>query len=105
LPAGRFGADQPAPKAGARRPLTPATPRLQGTPACGRGPSACRDVRFAHVMVRVNGVRVLERRDLPGSMRRGRIALVAYTGGHGECAVFYANVMVTRLEPEERPGP
>ena len=57
------------------------------------------EARGARFTVRVNGVRVLERRDPLGSMRRGRIALVAYTGGHGECAVFYANVRVTRLRP------
>ena len=57
------------------------------------------EARGARFTVLVNGVRVLERRDPLGSMRRGRIALVAYTGGHGECAVFYANVVVTRLEP------
>ena len=57
------------------------------------------EVRGARFTVLVNGVRTLERRDPLGSMRRGRIALPAYTGGHGECAVFYANVVVTRLEP------
>ena len=57
------------------------------------------EARGAWFTVQVNGTRVLERRDPLGSMRRGRIALVAYTGGHGECAVFYANVVVTRLEP------
>jgi hypothetical protein len=62
------------------------------------------EARAARFTVLVNGVRVLERRDPLGSMRRGRIALVAYTGGHGECAVFYANVVVTRLEPAPRPG-
>jgi hypothetical protein len=62
------------------------------------------EARGARFTVLVNGVRVLQRRDPLGSMRRGRIALVAYTGGHGECAVFYANVTVTRLEPAQRPG-
>jgi hypothetical protein len=57
------------------------------------------EARGARFTVLVNGVRVLERRDPLASMRRGRIALVAYTGGHGECAVFYANLVVTRLEP------
>jgi len=47
----------------------------------------------------VNGARVLDRRDRLGSMGRGGIALAAYTGGEGECAVFYANLVVTRLEP------
>jgi hypothetical protein len=57
------------------------------------------ETRSARFAVLVNGVRVLEGRDPLGSMRRGRIALVAYTGGHGQCAVFYANLRVTRLEP------
>jgi len=42
------------------------------------------EVRGARFTVSVNGARALERRDPLGSMRRGRIALVAYTGGHGE---------------------
>jgi hypothetical protein len=62
------------------------------------------EARGTRYTVLVNGVRVLERRDPLGSMRRGRIALVAYTGGRGECAVFYANVVVTRLQPAPRPG-
>lgn len=57
------------------------------------------EARGARFTVLVNGVRVLERRDPLGSMRRGRIALAAYTGGHGECTVFYANLVVTRLPP------
>jgi len=57
------------------------------------------EARGARFAVWVNGVRVLERRDPLGSMTRGRIALAAYTGGHGECAVFYANLVVTRLKP------
>jgi hypothetical protein len=57
------------------------------------------EARGARFTVLVDGARVLERRDPLGSMRRGRIALAAYTGGQGECAVFYANLLVTRLEP------
>ena len=57
------------------------------------------EARGARFTVLVNGVRVLERRDPLGSTRRGRIALATYTGGHGEGAVFYANVVVTRLKP------
>jgi hypothetical protein len=62
------------------------------------------EARGARFTVSVDGARVLERRDPLGAMRRGRIALVAYTGGHGECAVFYANLRVTRLVPERAPG-
>jgi hypothetical protein len=57
------------------------------------------ETRGARFTVRVNGARVLERRDPLGAMRRGRIALAAYTGDQGECVVFYANVVVTRLKP------
>jgi hypothetical protein len=46
----------------------------------------------------VDGKRVLVCRDPLGSNRRGRIALVAYTGGRGECSVQYANLVVTKLE-------
>jgi len=58
------------------------------------------ETRGARYTVLVNGTRVLERRDLLHMMRRGRIALAAYTGGRGECAVYYANLVVTRLAPE-----
>jgi hypothetical protein len=60
------------------------------------------EARGARFTVLVDGVQALERRDPLGTMRHGRIALPAYTGGHGECAVFYANVVVTRLEPVRR---
>lgn len=75
--------------------------------ALGRAPVSNTDRVWHHLRVKargnrytifVDGKQVLERRDPLGSSRRGRIALVAYTGGRGECAVLYANVVVTRLE-------
>jgi hypothetical protein len=57
------------------------------------------ETRGARYTVLVNGARVLERSDPLRVMRRGRIALATYNGGHGESAVLYANLFVTRLEP------
>jgi hypothetical protein len=57
------------------------------------------ETRGARYTVLVNGARVLERSDPLRVMPRGRIALAAYNGGHGESAVFFANLFVTRLEP------
>jgi len=48
--------------------------------------------------VYVNGRKVIAKVDNPGRVRRGRIALPAYTGGVGECTVYYDNVVVTKLE-------
>jgi hypothetical protein len=56
------------------------------------------EARGSRYSIFVDGAAVLDRRDPLGSGRRGRIALVAYTGGHGECSVQYANVVVTKLE-------
>jgi len=46
--------------------------------------------------VYVNGELKIERRD-GRALETGRIALPAYTGGVGECTVYYDNVVVTRL--------
>ncbi len=56
------------------------------------------EARGGRYAVSVDGARVLERRDPLGPGRHGRIALVAYTGGRGECTVRYANLVVTKLE-------
>jgi hypothetical protein len=45
----------------------------------------------------VNGQLALDRRDKAEARPRGRIALPAYTGGGGECTVYYDNVIVTPL--------
>jgi hypothetical protein len=44
----------------------------------------------------VDGALVLDRQDGHHARPRGRIALAAYTGGVGECTVYYDNVVVTR---------
>jgi hypothetical protein len=54
--------------------------------------------RGSRYWIFVDGKRVLDCRDPLGASPRGRIALVAYTGGQGECSVQYANVVVTKLE-------
>lgn len=46
----------------------------------------------------VNGRKVLAKVDRGRGMRTGRIALPAYTGGVGECTVYYDNVVVTELK-------
>jgi len=46
----------------------------------------------------VDGRKVLAKVDKHRELRRGRIALPAYTGGVGECTVYYDNVVVTELK-------
>ena len=45
----------------------------------------------------VDGTLVLDRHDLGNGRPRGKIALPAYTGGSGECTLFYDNIVVTAL--------
>lgn len=47
--------------------------------------------------VYVNGELKLDRYDTRAARPRGRIALPAYTGGVGQCTVYYDNVVVTAL--------
>jgi hypothetical protein len=47
--------------------------------------------------VYVNGDLVLEATDKKHHRMNGRIALSAYTGGSGECLVYYDHVVVTAL--------
>jgi hypothetical protein len=46
----------------------------------------------------VNGVLMIEHGDDKHDAPGGRIALAAYTGGSGQCTVFYDNVVVTALD-------
>jgi hypothetical protein len=46
----------------------------------------------------VDGVLVLDRRDGLSGHSHGRIALPAYTGGSGQCTVYYDNVVVMALK-------
>lgn len=56
------------------------------------------EVKGAGFKVFVNGELKLERSELRFMRSRGRIALPAYTGGVGQCTVYYDNVVVTALE-------
>jgi len=55
------------------------------------------EVRGTRVKVFVNGELKLDRTDGHNSRPQGRIALAAYTGGVGQCTVYYDNVIVTGL--------
>jgi hypothetical protein len=52
----------------------------------------------ARYRVYVNGALVIDRGDEKRDAPAGRIALAAYTGGVGQCTVYYDNVVVTALE-------
>lgn len=54
------------------------------------------EARAETFRVYVNGELKIDRRD-GRAHKTGRIALPAYTGGVGECTVYYDNVVVTRL--------
>ncbi|HEY3214998.1 MAG TPA: DUF1080 domain-containing protein [Candidatus Eisenbacteria bacterium] len=55
------------------------------------------EARGHRYRVWVNGALLLDRDDSRQARPRGRIALAAYTGGVGECTVYYDNVLVTAL--------
>ena len=55
-----------------------------------------RDNRYR---VWVNGAMLIDKADSRRSRPRGGIALAAYTGGVGECTLYYDNVVVTALDP------
>jgi len=68
----------------------------------GHAPALTPDAAWNHVTIEVVGeqLRVWVNGDLKldrkqGHVKRGRIALAAYTGGSGECTVWYDNVVVT----------
>ncbi len=56
------------------------------------------EVQGARFKVFVNGVAAIDRTELKFIRPKGRIALPAYTGGAGQCTVYYDNVVVTALE-------
>jgi hypothetical protein len=56
------------------------------------------EVKGTRFKVFVNGELKLERNELRFIRPKGRIALPAYTGGVGQCTVYYDNVVVTALE-------
>lgn len=54
--------------------------------------------------VLVNGVLRIDKPDRKRSRERGGIALAAYTGGTGECTIYFDNVLATALPPEAAAG-
>ena len=46
----------------------------------------------------VNGALVIEKPEAKSARPTGRMALPAYTGGMGQCTVYYDNVVVTALQ-------
>ena len=57
------------------------------------------EAREHRYRVWVNGTMLIEKIDSKRSRSRGGIALAAYTGGVGQCTVYYDNVIVTSLGP------
>jgi len=57
------------------------------------------EAREHRYRVWLNGTLMLDKMDSKRSRRRGGIALAAYTGGVGECTVYFDNVVVTALAP------
>lgn len=55
------------------------------------------EVRGQHYRVHVNGRLVIDFKEKRNKRPRGRIALVAYTGGAAQCEVLYDNVVVREL--------
>lgn len=55
------------------------------------------EARGQRVRVWVNGTLAIDRAEVRRARPNGRIALAAYTGGVGECTVFYDNVIVTEV--------
>jgi hypothetical protein len=55
------------------------------------------EARGHRYRVWVDGTLLIDKEDARRSRPRGRIALAAYTGGVGQCTVYYDNVIVTEL--------
>jgi len=56
------------------------------------------EARGNRYLVFVNGELKIDRVDGRNARPAGRIALPAYTGGYGQCTVYYDNVVVTAIE-------
>jgi hypothetical protein len=56
------------------------------------------ELRGTHFKIIVNGDTLLDREGRLYLTERGGIALPAYTGGAGQCTVYYDNVVVTALD-------
>jgi hypothetical protein len=59
------------------------------------------EARAGRCRVWVDGALRIEKTDARNLRPRGRIALAAYTGGTGQCTVYYDNVVVTALRHAE----
>ena len=57
------------------------------------------EARGHHYRVWINDMLLIDKEDPRRARPRGRIALAAYTGGSGQCTVYYDNVIVTSLAP------
>jgi hypothetical protein len=57
------------------------------------------EARGHHYRVFVDQALLIDKEDPRKARPSGRIALPAYTGGSGECTVYYDNVVVTSLSP------
>jgi len=55
------------------------------------------EARRSRFRVFVNGDLLIDRTDQKNAFPQGRIALPAYTGGVGQCTLYYDNVVVTPL--------
>ena len=58
------------------------------------------EVRGPRVRVFVNGELKIDKTDPHNARPQGRIALAGYTGGVGQCTVYYDNVVVSELREE-----
>jgi len=61
------------------------------------------EARGHRYRVWVDDALLIDREDSRRARPRGRIALAAYTGGTGQCTVYYDNVIVTSLGHPEAP--
>ena len=61
------------------------------------------EARGHRYRVWVDGTLLIDKEDARKARPRGRIALAAYTGGSGQCTVYYDNVIVTSLERPDTP--
>jgi len=57
------------------------------------------EARGHRYRVWIDDALLIDREDPHRAPTRGRIALAAYTGGTGQCTVYYDNVIVTSLAP------
>lgn len=72
--------------------------KAQATNANGSWNHLRVEIKGTRLRVFVNGELRLQREDARRARPRGGIALPAYTGGVGQCTVYYDNVVVTRAE-------